>query len=231
MRFFRYLLNEKAIFPNLSEVKQRIVKIKNELVGKKLPYKRLYLKLSEIFYDLNIVFDISDKISDIRVNRNAKISSGKIDSMTLKITIYLNPDFYLLFESFETFQIFANSLLAVINHELIHREQMLRRNVGERKKIFTHKEKNEKYLSDKNEIMAFSQTIVWDFLLHGIEPNEILDIINHPEYYKDDILIYSSILYSYLDKFEKNSPTIKLLYRYMYEIIEKLKEIKNEKIR
>jgi len=135
------------------------------------------------------------------------------------IRIYCNP----LILQIQQNEIFLNSfkkeLLFVLKHELVHRGQNFQiKDLDVRFKVMSSPHESlMKDLSDKKEIMARAWEIIELFKLkNDFTKKEIINrIIKH-----DDYRGINNTLDFYFRAFGKNSPEIKLLYKYMYLYLE-----------
>lgn len=144
---------------------------------------------------------------------NQKSKFSAITDKNGKIIIFVNDMFYNIFTN--NYEKFRNSFETILKHEIIHREQSKR--IDWSKYEFQKQKTIKDYYGNKQEIMAYSKTIV-DHLFKIYKTNNwVLNFLRNP---KTGI---SNIFDDYLKIFEKDSVQIKRLYKYMVEYVIKEK--------
>ena len=138
-------------------------------------------------------------------------SLNTFNKKTSEIIVYIGPKIHLLNGS--NFQELINDLLHLIGHELIHREQFLRMDYIKNIESYAFTDKK-KYLSNKQEIMAYAWQIINSFRLHGALDSDIQKILKTNSNIK--FQLGGKVLADYHDLFTIDDKELKLLYRYMY---------------
>lgn len=222
-------LNEAVIIHN-----EYLKKIKKKILGntfKKIVLKSEYLQeisrmLTSFFSWNHIDFDFENKI----VNSKDRIvpfgfnDAGVISDKYNTIYIVLNPNILKIKE--EMYTDFVKIFIYLLKHELIHRAQKLHlKSTEEKQKVYdTRRDASDTvYFSNKYEIMARAFTIVEECRLFGnMTDEEIIDLSKLSKKYTDYQLVNISYsLWKYRGMFNKNSDTMKLLYKYIVEYVEK----------
>ncbi len=148
------------------------------------------------------------KQSDISLVKHNKI--GAHTDNTGKITISITDNFYDEFtNNYYDVRVFIKTML---NHELIHREQLKKVNWSTYKHKQSFDNKKEYYRND-HEVMAYARTIIDELTNKLYSTDKVLDFLQRP---KSDI---SSYFDEYMSVFSKDNKTIKRLYKYMYEYL------------
>jgi len=125
------------------------------------------------------------------------------------IKIFVDHDY---FKSYNTDIIkFKSKLKNILNHELVHREQSKKVNWIKYKGSLNIVNKK-KYPANKQEIMAYANTIVEMLYKKYFSDKNVLDFLRTP-------IRGNKIFDEYIDLFGSDSKEMKLLYKYMYEYI------------
>jgi hypothetical protein len=210
-----YLLNEAVIKSDFyvgtllklfSKRKQEFINLHNldEFTGK---LNKLYLKDKITFRPTSL------QIDDYIIAGN---TTKQVDNTIRLLCTAKGLDFN---KSKETFVTFMKSFKKMLQHEVIHRDQMIR--IANDKiipKVFNYSNEDLiKYYSNKQEIMSYAWQIVYDFKIRGKSIPVIKELLSKNSW----IAAHSSKIYQeYLRLFAKNSGTMKLLYKYMYQYLE-----------
>lgn len=221
MRYIQYL-NEKAFTVKTKEIKD-IIFILNT-------YRKRLDKIPDIetFFNLvnktikegtgkNIIFKTKDS--------DSSEITGNINGDTFGITLYVSNDYFKYFNDDKVWNNFIKEVIGSLKHEITHGLQLLKVSddywennsnpirTKDKKSI----EQRIKNLSHSHEIMAYAQNIVVDLLYYfNMDKKKSIDYLKH--YKKNGISVN---LDEYMSLFKKNSKTIKLLYRYITDIIKK----------
>lgn len=216
-----FSFNEGVVSP---EYTNEIEKYFNELHSqiKKLKFsslRPLCFWLSRKFKKYSIRFKEEEKI-DYSTDPYVLLGIIKAGTKTNKkgvITIRCSEQLLQIQSSDKYFKSFLPAIIKIIGHELIHRKQMVQvEGIKLRNYIFDHENIKEiqKYLSNKQEVMARAWQIIEEFRYKGLNDNQILKILQTN---KDTrIVAYSPTLMIYLDFFNIKDNVFKVLYKYIY---------------
>ena len=208
-------------------VKNGVLNINENIIPVSVQDYMMYFEKGYIKQDLSTaesVHDFIDILNDIFNNRQiyfkyiVKIGDmGGITHNNGKIEIFISDNHQQLFK--DDFLEFYDEISDIFKHELIHREQFKRVNLNKYKQAttddvnLTNIQKNQKYLSNKLEMMSFSRNIVDELIREFKTKNKVLDFLRHP------ILGKSDVLDSYIIHFRKNKKILNDMYKYMYQYI------------
>jgi len=117
----------------------------------------------------------------------------------------------------------VKKLIEALEHELIHREQLIRADgkLQGCKLASIDADNIDQYLSDKQEIMAYAAEIVTSFRNKGYKDNQIIDMLRSPKKWLTKTVKSRGHLEMYMDVFEKDSPVIKRLKKQIIRYLEK----------
>lgn len=214
---FKEFVNEAAIHVDMTLINAKIKHIKT-----------LDIKTESKLVDvLNLLFkheDIEFKLDLSRAGTNG-CGGGTIgyrdNSLIVFINIVANAVKFLK----KKFPLFAMTLSSIIEHELIHKDQLSKtpKNAAIKASSAIHGQADA-YFANKNEIMAYANTIVRELQGAGHTDKDILEIIKHATMYRDEMI--PPALRIYLDKFYNTPKVLNRIYKYMYAYL--TKEDENE---
>lgn len=158
------------------------------------------------------------KIQFIKINETSEGSTvlkSFYDIKTNIITLYLTKDSneYLL----QDFDKYWDSFKLMLGHECIHRMQYLRQKVN--KNYFPSMEKEIKYYSNKQEIMAFAWQAIFLYLCYGKTKEEMKKAVTNKE---DRNNYFNYVVNKYNELFSFDSNIMKIFKKYCYEYINKM---------
>ncbi len=165
------------------------------------------------------------KFEKIKNNTSSAISGQII--FPNEITVFVPDGFFKYFDNDKVWRTFTNGVIGTLKHEITHGKQFLKvkdaywDNKSNPISVtdFNDKDQMRKYYSHKHEVMAHAQNIIIDIVNRfGTDKKDILQYLKR---YKPGV---SDDLDAYFKLFKKNDKTIKLLYRYMYDIVQNDKD-------
>ena len=214
------LIYEAVIYPReyINNILEKIDNLYPSLQRKKYNLKQLCTDLNFHFKNNKIKF-FADKEIDITNKKFFKYGINKGATLPDKfgtIGIYCNELSLNIFKSDKIFNKFKEVLTVCLKHELIHRGQVLKIKDTDIRYEVLKKNYDEdiiKYLSDKQEIMAFAWELTELLRIKGLKDKEILNLMQ-----KDipQLRRTSEIANVYFDYFSIKDAQIKLLYKYVY---------------
>lgn len=152
-------------------------------------------------------------------------NSGTFPDKNGSIIIYLNTRTISIFTNELFYRKFYDFFIIQLEHEIVHRKQFLTvKDIKLRKKLFTKKDplSPKRYLSDKQEVMARAWDIIETLRCKGKTYSDILQIIQSPKKYKEDIKIHSLVAYYFYfsNRNREDQEVLNQLKKYIYEYIE-----------
>lgn len=206
----------------LLDILDTMDRMKKDLITKEYTLEKACSILNHVFKKSKIKFMPQKRIAygneyyiNFGINKGATIPDKYAT-----IGIFLNNNFLKMYGDEKFYKKFLLGFTEVLKHELIHRGQDLKvKDIKLRDKVMSQSDdwKIEKYLSNKQEVMAFAWQIVERFRIEGYSNIEIKNLLKSDSKPK---LSSSNILanYHYLFKkdIKKNKDVLKLLYKYMY---------------
>jgi len=159
-------------------------------------------------------------------NDNSSAVTGETNMTKYKIFIEISKDYFDYIEDPKVYRKLVNGVIGTLKHEITHFKQLNKvsdnywNNKSYPKRVSSNHtdEDLKKYYSHKHEIMAHAQNILIDLINYfGVDTKKILSYIKR--YNKSKDIGISHDFDEYMRLFPKNDKVIKLLYRYMYDII------------
>lgn len=233
MKFKKFLLLEKIINVDTKVIISKIINLKNNILTSKYEDALSLIKLTLSMYKISFEKSTLDNEAVDEYLREAGIITAEIFSKSGKIIIYIDEkQFKKNFSSEKKLNIFLVALDRVLSHELVHQEQLKRVNWKNVKNVALMDSMNikdlKKYLSDKQEIMAFAKQTSVEFLQHELTFEEILSALKNPS--KNPAIIeLSTIMSLYMDTFETTEKEWKLYMKYVYQYICDFFQLKEDK--
>jgi len=226
------LITEKVNKADISFVEPTMNKIRKQLVGNDLGNLEIADILNKAFRKHQIQFEPTNSGPSAHAERNeAGIPVGSIDEK-LNIIIEYNEYLHEVFVDNYNWDTFIKVLKNMISHELIHRQQIkkiylknfdpyMRDQILRQMQADPHS--RESYLANKQEMRAFAQEAVNEFLSIGYNKEQIMHRLRYP--YKADSphAEESDTFWSYINWFEPNSKEIKQFIAYMYKFLKQIK--------
>src|SRR5574343_276224 len=215
-------LIEKIIEPSQS-IHQRLVSNARYLIGRQLDADEIAAELSLIGVEGHVTFHRGHD-QNIRLSHDemvAGLAGGNID-VSGNIQIKYTPELADAFqEDGYEFDCFSNALKDILNHELVHREQLIRsgnKATGDSpSQIF-------KYLGNKMELMAFAKSAVTQYRNLGHADAQILDLVRDPWHREKDGVPgrnESEAFWTYTEHFMPGDPEMKRFLSYMAKYLTK----------
>ena len=219
MRLQQYI-NEKSFVVGIKEIND-ILFILNE-------YRKKLHKIKDFKTFFNGVNNTIKKGTGKNVvfkikNSNSPEITGNIDGETFQITLYVSKSYFDRFGDDSVWNNFIKEVVSSLKHEITHGLQLLKvsddywKNNSQPYKTKDKNDVNQRIanLSHSHEIMAYAQNIAVDILVYySMDINKSINYLKH--YTKSGISVN---LDEYMTLFKRNSKTIKLLYRYVIDII------------
>lgn len=187
----------------------------------------LYDNQNLLIHENNSIDIIIDLLNNIFQNHKVKFlynyrlpidnftSLNTFNKKTFEIIVHISDKIAEL--DGNNFQNFVDDIIHLVGHELIHRKQFLKMNYTNQTNSYTFNNKK-KYLSNKQEIMAYAWQIINSFRLHGALDTDIKKILKTNSNIK--FQLGEKPLQDYHDCFTFNDNELKRLYKYMYEYLE-----------
>ena len=178
------------------------------------------IKLSALLRKYHIKFipestiEPNDILSIFGFNRG-----GCLLDKHLTIVIYCNENLLKLFNVSKAYSTFERAFFNVLKHELIHRGQYIKisnKRIREKLNYSKNPNKIDRYLNDKQEIMAYAWQIIEYYRLMGLSKEKILTVLKRP---RNTFEFENNILSSYIranDDKVVTDDSLKLLYKYAY---------------
>lgn len=214
----------KVIKPNVSFVKPALNKIKTKLIKKNLGNLEVEEILNKAFSSKNIEFvhgfgtSGDPKYAQIYISNASILENGAIQ-------IEYENDFYKLFEDDYEWNGFVKGIQSVIEHELVHREQLKRifKKVPSNYKyqnilrmMQVSPENVAKYLGKKHEAMSFAQEAVTEFRNDKYSDEQIKKLLRRPLNNQGPSAQESHIFWTYAEWFETKDKEFKQFLKYMF---------------
>ena len=211
-------------------ITEAVIHVDMALVNGKIKYLRGLVKeiktLSKLVQVLNTLFGHEDIEFELVQNKEGKngIVGGTMGYRGKQVVcvVYLDKNALNILK--KDFPTFALELSHTLEHELVHVGQYEKVPVDiatRNNKDISDTSKNA-YFANKQEIMAFANTIVREFQALRYEDSEILDIIKHvKEYGPEDHERFPKAFRTYLGRFQNEPKVLNRLYKYMYQYLTK----------
>jgi hypothetical protein len=201
-------------------IKEKIEVFRNRNIFESLD--DLIISLNSYFIDEKIIF-ISSKT---KMKFDSGLTSAGYNPKTNELYLFYNSDISNAFkmenkeQDIYDYKWFLEDLEGFIGHEIIHRMQYFKdkiKDVG-----VMSKENRKKYLAKPKEIMAYAWQIVQTFKLNGKDDDFIKFVLGSKRDLENvKIINFIPMLAEYYNTFDKDSNTMKLLYKYIYQYVDK----------
>lgn len=208
-----YFMNEAVIHTEkyLFQLEAKLLKVNKEVFKLKTS-KEVCKYLTNYLSPYNIVFTI--------VEENKTSKYGIIRGRTLynlNIIIFCTNNVIDYFKSIDAYNLFKETALLALSHELVHRGQYLQvkkhAHIGNEIKI---NDKNDlKYYRRKDELMAFANMIIEELRFNEYNDEDIIQGIKYDIFESED----SEFLNFYKVNFFNERQILNQLYKYMYEYL------------
>lgn len=213
-----FLMQEKVILTPKNFVKINLIPLKNSIIKK--PENIINIlndTLKEFLIEIQELKTLIPKgVSETGIIYAETLKNGKIN-IKAKFDMVIE---YLKEFGERGFYEVIGELDRIISHEFVHRFQFNNMNLNALKQMKSVS--YDEYYIDKQEIMAFANQTIIEFLQSGYKLTEIPKIIskiNEPE--KSP----SEIHQIYLSKFNKEDKSYKTYLKYIYQYVEELKKV------
>jgi len=238
-KFKEYLLNESIIHTDTKFIDELNL-VKNKVLEKNLGT----YEICEIFNDKLRKYGLVFRQEGFSVSDNSEYAKSWIRGAGTNergiVTIFVEDEFYKVFDYEGEWNNFIKVLKRIVSHELVHKGQISRikaknkeqsgeilRKLGDDERLTITSGEARKYLSRKMELMSFAKEAIEEFRDIGYTDKQILNRIRKPL----DKNIYPSkeeshIFYRYTDYFDINEKPFKDFLKYCYHYLNKKEDIK-----
>lgn len=223
MKRYESILSEAVQRSNdyLSLIEEVILKNKNTIFKlNSIKINRFLISLSLILkkYAIKFKIDNNNEKSNYYGISNAETLSDRKNT----IIIYCNDQVSDINKNDKYFSLFLIGLLDILGHEIIHRLQVINIKDKEILKKLSSKDRysQEKYLSDKTEMIPIAWQIIEQFRFLKYSDNKILEIMQKHQH-KDLLHIKIPEVYrAYINIFYNDKKVLNRLHKYMYEYLQ-----------
>jgi hypothetical protein len=217
-----HLFNEAVIDVNkyLQSLNRLFDDIRNEILKARnlFSIKRI---LNKTFKEYRIKFKISfkDEIQKHEDYRYGIIVAETLLDKYSTIIIYCNRYILDISKNDKIFEEFKKRCIKYIQHELIHRLQLIDINDLKIKKNLNIKDQDKiKYFSNDKELMAFAWQVVEELRFSGLSDNDIKRKLTKLDFTANHSKTFT--IYIRLFKNTENENILKILYKYIYMYLE-----------